>query len=160
MMRSCFLACGMLFAMTGAVPSQDGALPFGFAKLHWGMSQQEAEVQFSSLAPPIKAPQGAPMTNQTGRFFGPYVWHNCLLEIWAYFGDGKLDRIVLESARKNEGCRADASAELGLTFGDATIDANPWLAKSGMQHFQYQKGDTTALMNVFSVGEDFELSLT
>jgi len=161
MLRCSILAIVGLLAITGAARSQAADdLPFGLSGLHWGMAEADAVAQFSALAPAIPEPKDAPLTDQIPRYFGPYAWKSCSLEIWAWFAEDKLDQIALESRGKDMACRAQAYAELEAFRGDAAAARLDPQGK-GFLHVSFAKGPTNAVLNDFRFPQNprFELSL-
>jgi hypothetical protein len=101
------------------------------------------------------------MTDQTGRYFGPYAWQSCSLEIWAWFAQGKLDRIALESRGRDMACRAQAYAEVEAFRGQAD-GARLDPQGRGFLHVGFVKGNTSAVLNDFRVAGSprFEMGLS
>ena len=160
MPRSCFLALILLSGITASVSAEaPGALPFGLTRLHWGMPQNEAVTGFSALASPLEKPDDAPLVDRVSLFFGPYSWRACSFQIWTYFADAKLDRIVLESRGQDASCRADAYAELKAALGNPA--ANEKLDPEGRGHlnFRYMAGNTFVVLNDDRAGQRFEIAL-
>jgi hypothetical protein len=162
MARSSALAFAILLGTAAAAwPQAAGDLPFGLSGLHWGMAETDAIARFSALAPPMQAPRDAPMTDQTGRYFGPYAWQSCSLEIWAWFAQGKLDRIALESRGRDMACRAQAYAEVEA-FRAQADGARLDPQGRGFLHVGFVKDNTSAVLNDFRVAGSprFEMGLS
>src|SRR5215469_14938611 len=90
-------AVSTIAMLTTPAAAQTGeAWPFGLENLKWEMSYEEVKAQLSGSIPEMMAPPGAPVTDQRGYFWGPLHWKDCVLELWTYFAEDKLDDIYIQ----------------------------------------------------------------
>ena len=123
--------------------------PFGFEKIHFGMTLSEAEPLILTLAPRIqKAPVGTPSDPEL--FVGPYKWQDCTFDVGFYFeGEfyfprGRLSGIVLYlPPDATEKCFQESyqelSAHLGSDHSEAT--AQDQGLSSNTIWYQQKNGD-------------------
>lgn len=94
--------------------------PFGLDKLKWNMRYADVKAQLSPSIPEMKAPIGAPTTNQREYFWGPLPWKDCMLEVWTFFADDRLDYIDVKprTGLVSDSCKTAMQDELVAHYGE------------------------------------------
>ena len=124
-LKSIFLF-GLLTAATGATAAQPtNTFPFGMETVKWKISYAEVKQILSPSIPEMRAPIGAPTTDQREYFWGPLAFKACTLQIWTFFANDKLDYIYVGPAYVGavlgpvaETCKTAMEDELVPHFGE------------------------------------------